>query len=536
MLGHQKYFNPRLMHTRHINAKDRETTVDSAGRPSCLKPVFAVTRCGLLRLFLILLLLFPAAVQAQFVYATNNGTITITGYTGPGGTVIIPDTIGGFPVTGIGDFAFSSQDSLTNVIIPKGVTSIGFHSFSYCFSLTSVTNPESITSIADLAFAHCTSLTNVAIPTNTTSVGALAFYLCTSLTSINIPNSVTNVGYGAFAGCHILNAITVESLNPAYSSLDGIWFNKSQTTLIQCPETKRGSITIPQSVTGIERYAFSSCTGLTAVTIQVGVSAMGQGAFKRCDLLTNIYIPRTVTNIGSEARFGCTNLGRISVDPLNPIYSSVDGVLFDKNLTWLIQFPGGKGGSYTIPASVSSIESYAFSGGRLTDITIGNNISAIQDWAFASCGDLTNVTIANSVTSLGYGAFYSCTKLSRIFAQGNAPTIGGTAFYDVTNAIVYYLPGTTGWGPTLGDLSTAWWHLPNPLILDSGPSFGVKTNRFGFIISWATNATVVVEATTNLANPTWSSVGTNTLTGGSSYFSDSQWANHPARFYRLRSP
>ena len=64
----------------------------------------------------------------------------------------------------------------------------------------------------------------------------------------------------------------------------------------------------------------------------------------------------------------------------------------------------------------------------------------------------------------------------------------------------------------------------------------MQTNGFGFIISWATNVSVVVEACTNLANPIWSPVGTNTLTGGSSYFSDPQWTNYPARFYRLRSP
>jgi hypothetical protein len=74
------------------------------------------------------------------------------------------------------------------------------------------------------------------------------------------------------------------------------------------------------------------------------------------------------------------------------------------------------------------------------------------------------------------------------------------------------------------------------LILNNGPSFGVRTNGFGFIISWATNISVVVEACTDLASPIWSPVRTNTLTDGSSYFSDPQWTNHPARFYRLRSP
>jgi len=105
------------------------------------------------------------------------------------------------------------------------------------------------------------------------------------------------------------------------------------------------------------------------------------------------------------------------------------------------------------------------------------------------------------------------------------------------NPTIYYLPGTTGWdAPTFGGRPTAPWLLPNPLILNNGPGFGVKTNGFGFIISWATNLSVVVEACTNLANPVWSPVGTNTLTGGSSYFSDPGWTNYPVRCYRLRSP
>ena len=91
-------------------------------------------------------------------------------------------------------------------------------------------------------------------------------------------------------------------------------------------------------------------------------------------------------------------------------------------------------------------------------------------------------------------------------------------------------------GDPFGYRPTALWLLPYPLILNLGRGFGVQTNGFSFIISWATNLSVVVEACTNLVNPSWSPVGTNTLTGGSSYFSDPQWTNFPGRFYRLRSP
>jgi hypothetical protein len=75
-----------------------------------------------------------------------------------------------------------------------------------------------------------------------------------------------------------------------------------------------------------------------------------------------------------------------------------------------------------------------------------------------------------------------------------------------------------------------------PQVQTSGPTFGVGPTGFGFNITGTSNLVIVVEACTNLANPTWSPVGTNTLISGSSYFSDPQWTNYPGRFYRLRWP
>ncbi len=103
-----------------------------------------------------------------------------------------------------------------------------------------------------------------------------------------------------------------------------------------------------------------------------------------------------------------------------------------------------------------------------------------------------------------------------------------------TSATVYYLPGTTGWEEfaQLTGVPTVLW---NPQAQTSDASFGVRTNCFGFTITGNSNLVVVVEAS-SLANPTWVPLQTNTLTGGSCYFSDPDWTNYPVRFYRLRSP
>ena len=122
----------------------------------------------------LLLLWTPLAAQAQFNLVTNNGAITVTDYTGPGGTVVIPATTNGYPVVSIGASAFLSKISVTNVTIPNSVTNIGDGAFAFCYQLTSVTIPNSVTSIGDRAFQVCYQLTGVTIPNSVTSIGSRA--------------------------------------------------------------------------------------------------------------------------------------------------------------------------------------------------------------------------------------------------------------------------------------------------------------------------------------------------------------------------
>ena len=134
--------------------------------------------------------------------------------TSTNGAITIPSTLGGYPVTSIGEQAFSHCYGLTSVTIPSSVTSIGGGAFLVCNSLTSVTIPSSVTSIGERAFQYCTSLTSVTIPSSVTSIGYWAFYSCDSLTSVTIPSSVTEIGFSAFACSDSLTSVYFRGAPP----------------------------------------------------------------------------------------------------------------------------------------------------------------------------------------------------------------------------------------------------------------------------------------------------------------------------------
>lgn len=130
------------------------------------------------------------------------------------GSLDIPSTYNGLPVTSIGNSAFDGCSGLTSITIPDSVTSIGREAFARCFDLTSVTIPDSVTSMGDYAFVYCNSLTSIAISDNVTSIGDGAFNSCSSLSSITIPKSVTSIGVRAFGNCNSLTSIRFDGVAP----------------------------------------------------------------------------------------------------------------------------------------------------------------------------------------------------------------------------------------------------------------------------------------------------------------------------------
>lgn len=348
---------------------------------------------------LLLALFTQAAVMTgtagNYAYETNSdGSITIVRYAGRDGAVTVPSVIDNRPVTAIGRASFAGRSDLTGVTIPQGVASIGIGAFSGCTSLASVTIPSSVTNIGDVAFRNCTSLTNVTIPAGVINIETEAFYLCHSLTTFK-----------------------ADALNPAYSSVDGVLFNKNRRTLVHCPGGRTGSYAIPAGVTDIGRQAFFGCTDLGSVTIPSSVTNIGIEAFYECSSLADMTIPSSVTEVGPQAFSHCSNLTNVV---LPASVTSVGSGLFS-HCPRLLSAP--------IPPNTTDIGPEAFHHcTNLTSVTIPPGVTCIGADAFSECYSLTNVTIPPSVTRIGNEAFYDCTNLTNLAIPSSVTNIGSKAF------------------------------------------------------------------------------------------------------------
>ena len=286
------------------------------------------------------------------------------------------------------------------------------------------------------------------------SIGDEAFAACRHLNKITIPANIVGIGVSAFRDCPNLTAINVDAHNPDYTSVDGVLFNKDQTTLIQCPGGKEGSITIPSSVTSIAEHAINNSPGLTEIKVDPNntkYSSLDGVLFDKAQTTViqcpggkagRATIPKSVTSIDSQAFEHCTSLQAINVEPNNVKYGSLDGVLFNKKLTKLIRCPSGKAGSVNIPANVISIGNYAFYHCHcLTSVNIPACVERIGWQAFAYCSGLTSVTIPKSVTSIGTSAFCNCSGLTRAFFAGKAPLMGTGVFGNTARGFTVYYHG-----------------------------------------------------------------------------------------------
>lgn len=238
--------------------------------------------------------------------------------------------------------------------------------------VTSVIIGDGVTSIARGGFSFYENMTSISILSSVTDIGDEAFWYCSSLTDITIPSSVTNIGYNAFEGCSSLKNINLSS----------------------------------------------------------GITSIADRAFWGCSSLTDITIPSSVANIGNEVFYDCASLTSINVDDANKYFCSVDGILFNKDMTKLLCFPAKNAQtSYDIPDSVTDIGAYAFYRcGNLNSVKMPDGLKNIGTCAFGGCNSFVNVDIPDSVTDIESGAFASCKNLISVEISNNVTKIPQTMF------------------------------------------------------------------------------------------------------------
>lgn len=193
-----------------------------------------------------------------------------------------------------------------------------------------------------------------------------------------------------------------------------------QGAFFGCPELVK--VTIPSSVTSIESGAFSSCDSLESVELPSSLESIGDFAFFGCPKLVEVKIPSSVTSIGSSVFSFCDSLERIQVDPDNPKYASIDGVLFEKGTKSLLRYPDGRAeDSYAVP----------------------EGIKAIAEDAFSSCDSLESIELPSSLESIAGGALKGCNKIMSIEVNPfNATyvTVDGALVDMSQNALVRFPP------------------------------------------------------------------------------------------------
>ena len=317
---------------------------------------------------------------------------------------------------------------IVSIRIGEGITAIDtFTFFIFYGSVKEIHLPESLTSIGISAFAGCDSLEEITIPKYVTSIGSLAFRMCAGL-----------------------RAIRVEKGNTCFAEGDGILYDAGKTTLLCCPAGwGERPLVLPGSVTAIASCALAGCR-CTKLVLPRGLQTIGPRALYSCEKLEVVEIPAGVTEIGPE------NFGKwtreLRVDPANPVYQCIDGVLYHRPKRELAFFPHNlQMDRFSVPEFVVSIGESAFEGfGGLTAIVLGEGVREISQKAFYRCDALERIDIPSGVTSIGDEAFACCGFLTTVVFHGPAPQIGERAFEGVT-AAVRYPAGDPSWERVRGE-------------------------------------------------------------------------------------
>ncbi len=257
-----------------------------------------------------------------------------------------------------------------------------------------------------------------------------------NITSISIPDSVTNITRSSITVLTNLTEITVSNGSEAYSSADGILFDKDMTRLIACPRKKAAdTYAVPGSVETIGVQAFANISGIKTITLPEGVLTIEDTAFGSCPAVVNI--PSSVTKIGTGA-LGRKKLREIVLSADNKDFVISDGVLYSADMTRLLLYSDEKTDTeLKLPESVTTVDPYAFYNNKnLMSAIVPDSVTDIGNYAFMNCSGLLFAKLPDALTVIPTGIYQGCRKLQRFEVGENVNEIKNSAFYGCNNLAI----------------------------------------------------------------------------------------------------
>ena len=450
--------------------------------------------------------------NAGWVYRTNAlNEATVTAFLGTAEHVAIPEELGGSVVRQIGNgrppiFGWTNT-IVRSVVIPSTVRVLGAQAFANCRALTNLHLPSSVTNIAAGALNGCWNLPAITVdesnpsfismdgvlfnkalnllvaypsgrtgsytvPSSVQALSSSVFADSIHLASVVIGDGVTNISPSMFRLCASLVAADVDAANLYFSSIGGVVFDKSQSTIVVYPAGKAGTYAAPEGVPSIQDYAFQYAAGLSDVVLPRTLTNLGSYAFLGASSLKDVVVPSGVTTIEDGVFSGCSELTNV-----------------------------------VIPINVTNIGVNAFTYcSSLKSITIPNNVRSIGLRAFLGCSSLTSVIIGSNVTTIDSSAFNLTENLTSILFRGSPPGNSSWTSGLSQNSTIYYFLGASGWQPAYGGRGT---QVFRPAA--SHPSFTISS---GFQFSWTNTGSIPmnVRRAPSLGDP-WTLVSTNNATG-----------------------
>lgn len=343
-------------------------------------------------------------------------------------TVILPESL-----VEIDAFAFYGCECLEHLDLPENIVRIGESAFSSCYSLEKIKLPHGLKKLEDYLFSDCKALEQVTIPESVEEIGNSVFWRCRKLSKLQLPKNLKKIGdrlfasMAGFAGLVLPAAVTsihpgnfedgagmdwsnhegvntpyrigidwlaVEDGNQTFRMENGMLLTMDGKTLLYCPRSVQGKVTIPEGVVSIGRAAFWGCLGISEIQFPDSVEKFGLASFSNCSNLQKVVLPPKLSTLPESVFVSCNKLKNIQIH---------------ENI------------SYIGPSAFCNCNA-------LKELVIPSNVRIIETNAFAGSWGLERVEISEGTWKIGKEAFYNCINLKKIRIPDSVEMIGEAAF------------------------------------------------------------------------------------------------------------